>query len=279
MGNEITEHHIYLKLAEREKDPKNKEVLSRIAGEELRHYDFGLSYTNEDVPPNKLKILGYVMLATTLGVTFAVKLMEKGEERAQKTYYEIASTIPEAKRIAEEEDEHEKKLLDMLDEERLKYVGSIVLGLNDALVELTGALAGFTFALKDTQLIAVTGLITGVAASLSMAASEYLSTKTGGESKGGKDPLKAAVYTGVAYVLTVVFLILPYFLFKNVYSSLAVMLVNAIIVITAFTFYISVAKDLDFRRRFSEMAGISIGVAALTFAIGFVIQKTTGLDV
>ena len=54
----------------------------------------------------------------------------------------------------------------------------MVLGLNDALVEFTGALAGYTFALQNTLLVAMTGLITGVAASLSMATSEYLSTKS-----------------------------------------------------------------------------------------------------
>ena len=62
--------------------------------------------------------------------------------------------------------------------EPYRYTGSIVLGLNDALVELTGALAGLTLALQDTKLIALTGSITGIAAALSMGASEYLSTKS-----------------------------------------------------------------------------------------------------
>lgn len=61
---------------------------------------------------------------------------------------------------------------------RLSYMSSVVLGLNDALVEFTGALAGFTLALNEPRLVALTGSITGVAAALSMAASEYLSTKS-----------------------------------------------------------------------------------------------------
>ena len=112
--------------------------------------------------------------------------MEKGEEKAQTTYEKISKTIPDAKDIVEDEDEHERQLLDLIDEERLRYVGSMVLGLNDALVELTGALAGFTLALQNTRIVAMTGLITGVAASLSMATSEYLSTKSEGE--GVKTP-------------------------------------------------------------------------------------------
>jgi len=106
--------------------------------------------------------------------------------------------------------------IDMIDEERLRYVGSMVLGLNDALVELTGALAGLTLALQNTRLVAMTGLITGVAGSLSMAASEYLSTKSEG---GVKEPFRASVYTGFAYVLTVIFLILPYLLLIDLYSK------------------------------------------------------------
>lgn len=60
----------------------------------------------------------------------------------------------------------------LLDEERLRYTGSTVLGLNDALMELTGVLAGLTLALRDTKLIVLTGAITGIAAVLSMGVSE-----------------------------------------------------------------------------------------------------------
>ncbi len=124
--------------------------------------------------------------------------------------------IPAAKQVMDDEDAHEQQILALLDEEHLRYTGSMVLGLNDALVELTGALAGFTLALQDTRLIALTGSITGIAAALSMAASEYLSTKAEGM---GKDPLKAALYTGIAYILTVLLLIAPYLLFANYYLA------------------------------------------------------------
>ena len=93
------------------------------------------------------------------------------------------------------------QLLSMLDEEALKYMGSVVLGLNDALVELTGALAGLTFAFQNTKLIALTGLITGISASLSMAASEYLSSRADGEENAGR----SALYTGIAYIITVIY--------------------------------------------------------------------------
>lgn len=104
--------------------------------------------------------------------------MEGKEAGAGSAYERLAAEIPEALEIAQEEREHEEKLIEMLDEERLQYVGAMVLGLNDALVELTGTLAGLSFALQNNRLIALSGLITGISATFSMAASSYLSAKS-----------------------------------------------------------------------------------------------------
>ena len=161
----------------------------------------------------------------------------------------------------------------MLDEERLRYVGSVVLGLNDALVELTGALAGLTLAFQNTRLIALSGLITGISASVSMAASEYLSTRT---EKTEKNPIRAAVYTGIAYVITVALLILPYLLLQNYLVCLAITLATAVLIIAVFNYYISVARGESFRRRFLEMAGVSLAVASLSFVVGFLIRQIPG---
>ncbi|MFA5116105.1 MAG: VIT1/CCC1 transporter family protein [Candidatus Omnitrophota bacterium] len=274
--NEITEHFIYLKLASIEKIPGNKEVMLKIASDELAHYNIWKKYTNKDVTPDRFQIWKYFLIARVFGLTFGLKLMEGGEEKAQEAYGRIAVCAAEAAQIAGEEEAHERKLLEMIDEERLEYVGSIVLGLNDALVELTGALAGLTFALGSARLVATAGAITGIAASLSMAASEYLSTKSEG---GSKSPLKAAIYTGITYTLTVTALILPYLLFDHLLISLGSMLLNAVAIIFMFTFYISVVKGLNFYKRFLEMVSISLGVAALSFVIGLGVRILLKIDV
>jgi VIT1/CCC1 family predicted Fe2+/Mn2+ transporter len=274
--NEITEHFVYEKLSQWIKDPNNRGVLKRISDDELRHYGFWKKHTRRDVNPNKLKIWKYFLISKLFGITFGIKLMERNEEKAQVMYEKISEYIPDVKSIIEDENEHEKQLIELIDEERLRYVSSMVLGLNDALVELTGALAGFTLALQNTRLIAMTGLITGVAASLSMATSEYLSTKS---ESSTKNPFKASFYTGIAYVLTVLFLIFPYLLFTDMYLCLSLTILNAIIVILLFTFYISVAKDFSFKRRFFEMTLISLGIAGLTFTIGFIIRAFLNVEV
>ncbi len=274
--NEITEYHIYNRLAKKIKDKENQKILERIASEEKSHYDFWKSFTNVEVKPARRKIRFYYLVARIFGLTFGIKLMERGESQANKNYGNFADVIPQAVNIATDEDEHERQLIHMIQEEKLNYVGSVVLGLNDALVELTGALAGFSLALQNTKVIALVGLITGIAASLSMAASEYLSTKA---DESGTEAARSALYTGVAYILTVIVLILPYFLFKNYLVCLAFTILLAIIIIFLFNFYISVAKEYDFKKRFAEMLIISLGVALISFGIGFVVRNIFGINV
>jgi len=274
--NEITEYHIYSNIAKAVKDEKNKKVILDIANEELKHAKFWQTITKKDLKPNRWKIFKFTLIAKLLGFTFAVKLMEKGEEQAQVNYLEIAEYIPEAEQIAEDEEKHENELIDLLDEEKLNYVGSIILGLNDALVELTGSLAGLSFALQKTNLIAAVGIITGIAASLSMGASEYLSTKAEGNTEAA---FKSSLYTGTAYIFTVLFLVLPYFFFKNYLLALMTTLIIGVLIILFFNYYVSIAKDLPFKKRFLEMTLLSLGIAAFSFAIGIIIRKTLGVDI
>ncbi len=274
--NEITEHNIYTRIAASLPKEENRRVLEQIAADELRHYNEWKKFTGQDVAPNWLFVWFYVLVARLFGFTFGVKLMEQGEEGAQVNYAEIAKTIPAAVKIHQDEEEHEEKLLGMLDEERLRYAGSVVLGLNDALVELTGALAGLTLALQDVKLIALSGLITGIAASMSMAASEYLSTSS---EETDKHPVRAAIYTGIAYVITVALLILPYLLLENYILCLVISLTTAVLIIAVFNYYISVAKGENFRRRFTEMASLSLGVALFSFIIGYFIRQWLGVEI
>lgn len=273
--DEITEHQIYKKLAEATQSAENRQVLERIAADEKRHYDLWATYTSQDVNPDKGQIRKYYWISRIMGFTFGLKLMERGEADAQDSYTDLRGIIPEIDAVIDDEDRHEHELIDLLDEERLAYAGSVVLGLNDALVELTGALAGFTLALQNPKLIAVTGLITGIAAALSMAASEYLSTKA---EPGAKDPIRASLYTGGAYLVTVFVLIMPYLLLSDYYISLAITLIFAVLIIAVFNYYLSVAKDLDFKRQFLEMAVASLGVAAFSFLIGFLLRTFLGVD-
>jgi VIT1/CCC1 family predicted Fe2+/Mn2+ transporter len=275
--NEITESVVYKEIAKFAKGEENKKTLLRLASEEKAHAEVWKKYTGVDMKPQKGKVFKYKWIARIFGFTFAIKLMERGEMNAQKEYEALADEVPESVDIKKQEDEHEDVLIQMLDEESLKYIGSMVLGMNDALVELTGSLAGFTFAMQNTKLIALAGLIIGISATFSMASSEFLSAR----SEGRNDALKSCTYTGVAYLITVVLLILPYLLLGNTQYLLALALMMAIVIaiIAVFTYYISVAQDGQFKARFLEMSLISVGVAVLSFVVGALAKHFLGVDV
>ena len=274
--NELNESIIYEEIAKFAKGDGNKEVLLRLAQEEKAHYEIWKKYTGIEMKPQKFKIFRYKLLARIFGFTFAVKLMENGEEAAQEEYGLVAEEVEESVFIRQQEEEHEAALLEMLDEESLQYVGSMVLGLNDALVELTGSLAGFTFALQNTKLIALSGLIIGISATFSMASSEFLAAR----SEGRDDALKSCSYTGTAYLITVILLIAPYLIFGSggYIPALICMLLIVILIIAGFTYYTSVAQDQPFKSRFWEMALISVGVAVVSFVVGILAKRFLGVD-
>lgn len=274
--NELTESVIYEEIARFAKGEENKKTLLRLAKEEKSHYEIWKKYTGVEMKPEKRKVFKFKTIARFFGFTFAVKLMENGEEAAQSEYALLAAEVEESILIRQQEEEHEAALLGMLDEEVLQYVGSMVLGLNDALVELTGSLAGFTLAMQNTRLIALSGLILGISATFSMASSEFLSAK----SEGRTDALKSCTYTGIAYLVTVILLIAPYLILGSSQYMLALvcMLVIVILIIAGFTYYTSVAQDEPFKSRFLEMATISISVAVISFVVGKIAKAFLGVD-
>ena len=274
--DEETDCLIYDFMSKKEKDPKNKKILAKMAADERDHAKMWKSLTKKDVNPNLKLVYWYKFLTIIMGFTFVLKLIQSGETTASSKYADIIEEVPEAKKASEDELRHEYELIEMLDEERLQYVGAMVLGLNDALVELTGTIAGLSFALMNTRIVALSGIITGISATLSMAASNYLAERA----ENNPNAMKSSVYTGVAYLITVALLVLPYLIFPEDMwlGALVTMLITVIFIILFFNYYISVAKDLPFMKRFLEMAGISLSVAAISFVIGILVKKFLGID-
>ncbi len=274
---ELNDSAVYKNIAKRIKTDADRAIIEKISSEELQHEMIFARYTGKKLKPSKLVVLFYSLLSTLLGYTFVIKILERKENTVQKHYDEYIKLIPELEQIIADEEEHEQQLVDMLDEERLRYVGSIVLGLNDALVELTGALAGYTLAMQNTRIIAMAGLITGVAATFSMAAAGFFSA----QADGSKDALKSSIYTGVAYLFTVALLILPFLLFsQSAYiPALLVSLATALLIVAAYNAYVAVVHDKPFFKRFAQMAAVSLAVAGISFVVGIVVKEVLGIDI
>lgn len=274
MRNEITEHHVYRELSARCRG-RNREVLARIAADELRHYQQFRRRTGVDVGPNRLRLFFYLLLARVCGLTFAMKLMENGEAMAGALYEKLLADMPEIAQIIEEEALHERLLLSEIEEESLRHLGSIVLAVNNSLQEFTGIAVGLTFALQDGRAVANTVLISGLAASLAMAASEYLSQK----SDGGSEPrhaARAAGLTGVAYLLVVLLIVMPFYLLHHHLAALGVTLALVLAVITMFAFFMATVKELRFRRLFAEILLLAAGVISASFCIGLLARRFLG---
>ena len=276
---ERTEMEVYRRLANREKKAENKNLLQKISIQENNHYNLLKEKTGEDVDYSKFRVYFHVITSIFLGLTFSLKLMEKTEQNAAREYRDLGYDD-----IAEEEDEHEKELLSLLEEDALNYLSSIILGLSDALVELTGALAGLTFAFQELRVVALAGLVTGISASFSMAASEFLATK---EENSNRSPIKAALFTGSAYIITVFLLVIPYLLLTDNseiifglephIQALIITFIIGLLIIALFNFYVSVAQDKSFNRRFIEMVIILLIVTMISFLIGLILRESFGL--
>ncbi len=273
--NEATDQRVYAALAKQASLQKNSEILEKMSHDEGLHCAVWGRYTGIEAKADMFRVWLFVVLGKIFGLVFVINLMEGGEDDSAENYRKLMEELPEARSIMEDETRHEAQLAAMIHEEKLSYISSMVLGLNDALVELTGALAGFTLALNDNRMVGMAGFITGVAATLSMAASEYLSKKA---DTSEKHPLKAAVYTGVAYMITVAFLLLPYIVFESPLVALGFCLFDAALIILGFTYFVSVVRKESFVRGFTEMITISFSVAGISFLIGWAARSWLNID-
>lgn len=158
-----------------------------------------------------------------------------------------------------------------MDEER-DYSSSVVLGISDALIEMTGILAGLTYALQDMRLVALTGSVTGIAASLSMGASEFLSKRT---EANHHSPTTAALTTWAAYLSVVIVLISPYLFVRqgpfglepHVFA-LTLTLGLGVSIVAGFNAWLSRKRSVPFLPRFFEMLTILAIVTLLSYVLG-----------
>lgn len=275
--NEINDHTIYKTLVSYQSDETNKKIFEKIAKEEKSHYDFWVKITKKEIAPQRFVVLWFIFLVKVFGTSFALKTLEKREAGAEEYYKELFEIYPESRKIYKQETEHEFELIDMLNDKKLLYAGAIVLGMNDALVELTGTLSGIALAFDKSLTVGLTGLIMGIAASLSMAGSAYFEAKE--NPSDDINPLIYSLYTGVSYILTTTILVAPFFIFETMVYSLIMMFISAFLAIISYNFYISVAKDLSFSKRVIQMSAITFGVALISFGIGYLVKFYFGIEI
>ena len=140
--------------------------------------------------------------------------------------------------------------------------GSIILGMHDAIVSLTGLIAGLAFAFTDKNITILSCIISSITASLSMGAANYLAVKTINKNHA----IYAAIYTGVAYMATCAILILPLIIFYNRFIALSSVFILVILIIYLFNFIFY--RRNQFAQHFYEMLVICLSVSLVAFIIG-----------
>jgi VIT1/CCC1 family predicted Fe2+/Mn2+ transporter len=271
--DELTEHVVYHDLALREKDPTNRGALEQLSEKERMHYEFWKTLLPapkaEEVHARRYAVRGILLFRTIFGVTFTTKLLEAQKNDALKKYRDILGSIPESHKkrlleIIEDERSYERTLIAQLKEKRVSYIGFIVLGLADAIVEITGVHAGFLGVTGSTLLAGIAGVVVGFAASISMGSASYLQAK--------QEPKKSAILSGVltwgSYLGSVILLALPYFLIRVMVPAFIVSTSVGIVLVAGFTFYGAIVFDRKFWREFGETVGLMLATALATFILG-----------
>lgn len=278
-ADELLSHHVYRRLARAPfVGERLRMVLERAAEDELRHYKFWERLVGKCAPKAvKLKALVYALLFYLFGATVTLKVIESKEVDAAAVYREVAEKRPdlreELERIVEDEERHEEELASNIDEGRVKYIGSITLGVSDALVELTGIYTGSLGAFEDTLSAGLTGLLAGVAASISMGVASYAQARH----EGRLNPRLAGLYTSLAYLAVVSVLALPYFAIGSLLAAFAVMLALATAMVAYVTFYAAVLHDRRYLREFAETASLMFGVSILLYFLGSTLGGLIGV--
>ena len=149
--------------------------------------------------------------------------------------------------------------------------GAIILGMHDAIVSLTGLIAGLFFAFTDSNIIIISCIISSITASISMGAANYLAVK----STNQESALKSAIYTSVAYMTTCILLILPFFVFRDRVTTLIAIVCMAIFII--FAFNLCCYRGKVFYKHFFEMLSICTIVSMVAFFIGEIASQIFGI--
>lgn len=279
--DEFKDLAVYKELLKIETSKDFRDILKSLIEHEENHYNFWLLLSSKkNFSVNKFEVWFYKIIRKILGLTFTAKLLELHEKDSINEYKQFLKVAPkqlqqEIEKIIEHEEEDERKIIAQIKEGQVEFMSSIILGLNDGLIELTGALVGFSFAFVNHNMVALTGLITGIAASMSMAASSYMQARH----EEGKDAKKSATYTGISYITVVLILVSPFLIFSNIYMSLGLMFIFIVLILVSISYYTSVLFDRKFTSQFLEMFMFSMIVAFVSFLIGFSLKNITGITV
>jgi VIT1/CCC1 family predicted Fe2+/Mn2+ transporter len=295
---ESSNRDVYLLLSLFEKKEKLRSMLKALSEKEDRHADLwgNILKETENAKPSLLlrtKVIFLAMIGKVLGIAFLIKLLERSEAETLNEYSSFVEDFHfgkaeriELSRMIKEEEAHEAKLAKeiQLYEGDLDYTRSIILGLNDGLVEVFAVVAGLAVIASTSIIVVAGGIIVGVSGTLSMAGGTYLSSKSHGlvekalESKAKATlPRKDAFYTGIYYFLGAAVPVIPFVFGAKGYDGIFASLVLVCLALSTASVIVAVISGTSIRKRIFEMVLISVSAAIATIFLGSVMKAYFGI--
>lgn len=275
MSDEWSDCTLYERLSKTiDEDSPFAEALKTLSATERGHYEFWRKYVPGEEPKlAKMKLYWVLFLRKFFGLTFATRYLDRHEANVVGEYTGLAGLIPEEDRgafdaMVADEKEHEKAFAMKVESAAVAYISFVVLGLADALVEISGIHAGWLGLFEKTEIAGLAGVIAGGAASLAMASAAFAQAKQGFK---GSARLSAA-YTGVSYFVTAVILASPYFLTSSMVLALGGSLTLAVVILAITTWYSVVIQAKLFMRDFLEILLILFATTVVVFGLGYVVS-------
>ncbi len=188
--DEMKDSTLYRSLAEIETNENVREELLKLSSMEKEHADFWKFFLErrgikvKEFKPS-FTIGLYKILRKIFGLAFTSKVMEMGEAKTIREYYEFYRRTDlseeekeKLKQIVEDELLHEDIFHKMGSSEKIEHIRDVFLGMNDGLVEILATVAGLTGAYSgNPYILGVIGSIVGISGMLSMAIGTYISVK------------------------------------------------------------------------------------------------------
>ena len=302
LQDELLDHETYLRLARVEKNVEIKELLQRLADKEKEHIDIWRTLLGDageaiGVPAFlNFRVFMLEAMRKVLGIAFVTRLLERDEANGLERYKEGLSgnALQEKdkrylRRIIKDEQGHELAFASKVEkyEGELGYTQSIILGLNDGLVEILAIVAGLATVATTSFIVVIIGLIAGISGTLSMAGGVYLSSKSQGlvqEDGGSKRkkkifPSREGYYTGIYYFLGALIAVVPFILGLQGYVGIITSIILVSIALIVASTIIAVISGTSIRRRSLEMLAISLGAAFATILFGTFVKAYFGVTI
>ncbi|MEM3185920.1 MAG: VIT1/CCC1 family protein [Conexivisphaerales archaeon] len=281
--DELKDKEVYQRLARSFKDKNHmySQIFNELADTEQKHYSFWTKYCpTEKAQPSKFQIWLILFLRYIFGVTFAIKLLESHETKTIEKYKSVSHMIPDEDRskfeeMLSDEVDHEKRFRDQVQSSYIKYISFVILGLADAIVEISGIHAGSLGIYNSTEITGLAGVVAGAAASIAMASAAYAQAKQGFAGSASV----SAFFTGISYFVSAVILASPYFLTKEMVIAIVVSLILGIAIVGTTTYYNSIISETKFLRDFAELVAIMLAATAVLYLFGEGIRIFTGIRI